>query len=685
LTRWPDQTNEEFVMDPFEATMENVIKISNDLAQIVDDEFELENADRWDGASIFINLSNPICKRDGQGWTGTADIVNGKIRTKAGGSGRYETCGNWHIGDGTKYYLFNPKPSAVEAIGGVTALLSNGEWWKKGDTLFIKTPDGNSPASSLEGGNLVEAKKYPFAFRPEAGGTFSDVTIKNLNNVLHDCLARAYDAGVIDGSRSKNGLRVDHNIIYNSPEFLQIGIYLDYGDFIDGIEHHPGELIVDHNVIYNVHNAIQPNACSYMQIYNNTILHSSGGFAIGGVHLEDEGVIIQNNFGTPDDFGRQAVVRKNLNTGKYLDTYFTDPEHGDFTLSSNAIEAIDSAVNVIPFNGRIIGMPDIGAYEYGTPPWSAGASEDNIYFHLLSIQEVNGNVHPASGLYRAGDTIPIEAGDILGHTFDNWSGDISGTADHLEIIMDTNINITANYREIPTYTLEVIADKGYVKILSVKDIYNEGEKVGLIPVPMYPYKFDSWSGDTTGFSNPITITMNDNKTITANFVELDKYLVTTSADNGMIRLNPSGGEYYKGTLLSVWAIPDEGYQFGGWAGNEELNDTLTKQYITVNEDMNISAQFTPTGINDKRVFNKVIVYPVPIGIDELLSVEFKEDLIDQLQVRIYDLAGKVLYSRDFFRNQFTIPVSEIDGVQKGVHVIEISNGRNIHHVKLIIK
>ena len=836
LTRWPDQTNEEFVMDPFEATMEDVIKINDNLAQIVDDEFELENADRWDGASIFVNLSNPICKRDGQGWTGTANIVDGKIRTRAGGSGRYETCGNWHIGEGTRYYLFNPKPAAVEATGGVTALLSSGEWWKNGDTLFLKTPDGTAPASTLTGKNLVEAKKYPFAFRPESGSTFSNVTIKDLklfatsittldnyfnyyqvapaennlfdnldvryvthsndnsgnwqvqyngrsgiilsgtnnilmnstieysnasavsimgkanrllnckifnvnysvsesgavnfgqrnaitvdhqiayntiyntahagismreineigdevtpgqarihHNVLHDCLARAYDAGVMDGSRSKNGMRIDHNIIYNSPEFLQIGIYLDFGDFIDGIDHHPGELIVDHNVIYNVHNAIQPNASSYVQVYNNTILHSSGGFAIGGVHLEDVGMKIRNNFGVPAFFGKDAVTTNNLNTSSYLTTYFTDPDNGDFTLTENAILAIDSAVNVEPFNGRLVGPPDIGAYEYGVPPWSAGASDESLTFYQLTIQEENGNVQPPSGLYRAGDTIPVEAGDILGYVFDHWSGDVTGTSDYIEIVMDSSINLTANYLETPVYTLTLNAENGKVDILPKQAEYNKGSLVELLATPDENYNFIGWTGDTVTSSNPITIIMNDNKDITANFEIKPTYTITTSATNGSIILTPSETEYFEGARVYVAAIPDEGFEFRGWTSNYPMIDSLSRQFVTVNEDLDITANFTQTSIDARHAIGGINIFPVPVGDDEVLHVILKGKVMDHIDIKIYDMAGKRCYANRFYHQNIEIPLSQVNSIQQGVHVLKVFHGNRTYHTKLLIK
>jgi len=50
--------------------------------------------------------------------------------------------------------------------------------------------------------------------------------------------------------------------------------------------------------------------------------------------------------------------------------------------------------------------------------------------------------------------------------------------------------------------------------------YASGTLVKLTAVPASGYKFNSWSGDLTGNSNPVTIIMDKNKTITATFMKI---------------------------------------------------------------------------------------------------------------------------------------------------------------------
>jgi hypothetical protein len=73
---------------------------------------------------------------------------------------------------------------------------------------------------------------------------------------------------------------------------------------------------------------------------------------------------------------------------------------------------------------------------------------------------------------------------------------------------------------IPTYTLSVsVSPSGAGSVSPSGGEYESGEQVTLNATPASDYTFDYWDYATSGFTstNPITITMNSNKTITAHF------------------------------------------------------------------------------------------------------------------------------------------------------------------------
>ena len=69
----------------------------------------------------------------------------------------------------------------------------------------------------------------------------------------------------------------------------------------------------------------------------------------------------------------------------------------------------------------------------------------------------------------------------------------------------------------PTYTLTVSATNGTVTKTPNQTSYTSGQTVTLQATPNAGYTFSGWSGDLTGTANPATLTMNANKSVTANF------------------------------------------------------------------------------------------------------------------------------------------------------------------------
>jgi chitodextrinase len=175
LARWPDQTSSDIVV-PTVAKPDNVTA-AGDVVTFTDADFN-EPDGRWAGAQIWVNLSNG--ENDGQGWTGTVTSTNLAAHTITF-SFPAPRLGNvpWGLTAGTEYFLFNPAAAGVNATGGPDALLSNGEWWKSGTTLYVKTPNGEAPGSAGAATNVIESKKRHFAFYPSVPR--AAYTIKGFN------------------------------------------------------------------------------------------------------------------------------------------------------------------------------------------------------------------------------------------------------------------------------------------------------------------------------------------------------------------------------------------------------------------------------------------------------------------------------------------------------------------------
>lgn len=69
------------------------------------------------------------------------------------------------------------------------------------------------------------------------------------------------------------------------------------------------------------------------------------------------------------------------------------------------------------------------------------------------------------------------------------------------------------------YSLDVSATNGTVEVDPDKRTFAPGSEVELTAEPDDGYEFDEWTGDASGSENPLTITMDSDKSITASFVE----------------------------------------------------------------------------------------------------------------------------------------------------------------------
>ncbi len=141
-----------------------------------------------------------------------------------------------------------------------------------------------------------------------------------------------------------------------------------------------------------------------------------------------------------------------------------------------------------------------------------------------------------------------------------------------------------------SFTLTTSSSNGSVILSPPGGVYDAGEVVTISSMPNNGYAFGSWAGDATGTSSQTTITMDANKSVIANINPVQTYSIITTEPNGMVDLNPPGGIYADGTVVTALAIPNSGFAFGSWSG--DLNGSDSSATITMNSDKNVTANFT---------------------------------------------------------------------------------------------
>ena len=142
------------------------------------------------------------------------------------------------------------------------------------------------------------------------------------------------------------------------------------------------------------------------------------------------------------------------------------------------------------------------------------------------------------------------------------------------------------------FDIEVAAGEGG-SVSSSGGSFESGSTVTITATPDSEYLFVGWTG-TESTENPLTITVNSNQEITANFEKKKYQLSVNVTGEGTVTeevVNTGKTtDYDSGTVIKLTAIPTEGHAFFNWTNDSEL-DTLNPIQVTVDGNKSIDVNF----------------------------------------------------------------------------------------------
>nr|QBN22563.1 hypothetical protein [uncultured archaeon] len=221
--------------------------------------------------------------------------------------------------------------------------------------------------------------------------------------------------------------------------------------------------------------------------------------------------------------------------------------------------------------------------------------------HTLTVEkEAGGTVSPSPGTYEyyEGREVTLTASPNSGYRFEGWTGSVTSSSKTITVDVSRDMTVRANFEEkIETYALStsVGAGKGSVSVSPAQASYKVGTDVTVTASPAQGYDFDHWSGDASGTSKSITVTMTSDKSVVANFVEepepVQYFGLTTevSKGKGSISVSPAKNKYKAGTEVTLTAKPAEGYSFHSWGGDASGSQNPTT--VVMNSDKHVTASF----------------------------------------------------------------------------------------------
>lgn len=193
--------------------------------------------------------------------------------------------------------------------------------------------------------------------------------------------------------------------------------------------------------------------------------------------------------------------------------------------------------------------------------------------------------------WEEGEEVTLTAEPAEGSHFVEWDGDLTGSSNPATLTMDEDKTVIVRF-EADQYTLVQDAQgPGTMSVQPDQESYQFGDEVTLSAEPDEGADFTGWSGDASGTENPLVITMDSDKAVTANF-ELEQYVLTITVNGSSantVTREPDRSTYTFGEEVTLTAEAADGWRFDRWEG--DLTGDDRSEEITMDSDKSVTAVF----------------------------------------------------------------------------------------------
>ena len=137
-----------------------------------------------------------------------------------------------------------------------------------------------------------------------------------------------------------------------------------------------------------------------------------------------------------------------------------------------------------------------------------------------------------NSVHASGTELTVIANPTDGYQFSEWGGDCSGN-DVCMVTMNTDKSVTANFVRVFTLTARANPTDGGTVSPDSATSHTSGSHVTVVANPTDDHQFSEWDGECTG-KGACVVTMDADKSVTANFTPVFNLTVTAAPTNGWI-------------------------------------------------------------------------------------------------------------------------------------------------------
>jgi len=216
-----------------------------------------------------------------------------------------------------------------------------------------------------------------------------------------------------------------------------------------------------------------------------------------------------------------------------------------------------------------------------------------------------GTVQPSSGTFEAGTSETITAIPANGYRFNHWQGGATGSSNPLKIVLTSNITLTAYFTKAYKLTTSC-SPNGDGNDSPGNGLYDAGTVQSITAsTTLFPYAFDHWSGTDNINTNPTTVTMSADKSVTAYFKQLSpgtKQTTSSQYSEGgpatIVNLKLTAGQWVQGELSD---------HMSGEAQIVDSNNRVIKDFGSI-YDTNFTFQAPSNGTYSFKIKTNSILF-----------------------------------------------------------------------------
>jgi uncharacterized repeat protein (TIGR02543 family) len=266
---------------------------------------------------------------------------------------------------------------------------------------------------------------------------------------------------------------------------------------------------------------------------------------------------------------------------------------------SGASTSTDSTITITMNSDKKLTANYVRIFEFKTKVDPAVGGTMDITIEVKDIFITYTGITAIDTTIDTGAVVNITQTAKSGYRFNGWSGTPSGV-NPLDVAITFTMttdqkSLTANFGRVHELTVDNKPATGGKTTHDGITILRADTSVTVTARPNSGYRFDRWSDASTSTNPTVTITMNNDKKLTANYVKLYVLTVDNDPAAGGTTTHDGADTLDIGTQITITAKPNlepnPGYRFDKWLRDGVLLSTNPTVTITMNNDTKLTAKY----------------------------------------------------------------------------------------------